>query len=285
MKKNNQNLEELLEKYIFRQLPAEEMQDVEVQLLTNHHWQEIYHDLLAKQQGLRYHQLINLKNHLQNLEKTLPPVHTEKKLKKSAQEGYLLPSATLPDERKSENPELAVEEEQPVEQGVRYHAMQAQLQHLRTLENQLPPVKVPVYATKLKHWPWALAAAVIGIVLLVNVLIDRNYQTFDQLFEPIDVAAGQVRSSNSGPATFDNSALSKGLVAYIQRDYTLALRHFRAAGLTVQDPEHGKYQLFALLGAHKFKQAEKSLLSIPPDRHQEAWYLEAEKYLLLAKQR
>ena len=51
MKKNNQNLEELLEKYIFRQLPAEEMQDVDVQLLTNHHWQEINHDLLAKQQG------------------------------------------------------------------------------------------------------------------------------------------------------------------------------------------------------------------------------------------
>ncbi len=285
MKKNNHNLEELLEKYILRQLSAEEMQDVEVQLLTDVQWQEAYQWQLAKLHGLRYNTLINLKNHLQELEKTLPPVKTEKIIKNSGQEGYLSSSESLPDERKLENSDLPAEEEKPVEQGVRYHAMQAQLQHLQSLENQLPPVKVPASPTKLKHWPWALAAAVIGIVLLVNVLNERNYRTFDQLFEPIDVSAGQVRSSRSDQAAFDNSSLSKGLVAYIQRNYSLALRHFRRAGLTVQDPEYGKYQLFALLGAHKFKQAEKSMLSIPPDKHQEVWYQDAEKYIQLAKQR
>lgn len=283
-KSNHPSRLELLSLYLQDRLTSEEKMDVEVQLLTNRDWQEALEFLKVAGLGARFHHLQSILAHLQAVERQLPSVNLNQPISFEnipSTEGYLATDAAYTAEREAESLEQPVEEEQPVIQGVRYHSMQRQLKHLQKLENQLPPVKVPASPTKLKHWSRALIVAT--VILLAGLFFPWSaklkYRDFDRRFQPIDVPWEQHRSASLANRSVENSSLRQGLTWYIQGYYRKALREFSKAGLSVQDAQYGKYKIFAMLGAHKFKSARDSLLSIPPEQHSSDWYVQALKYL------
>lgn len=271
---------ELLTLYLEDKLSPEARQDIEVQLLTDPSWQETLDFLKSTAQGLRLNHLMSISDQLKKLEQQLPPVKIKSSEKNPADLGYLASVGAYTSEREAENLAQPAEEEQPVAQGVRYHTLQSQIKHLQQLETQLPPVKVPDTPSKLKHWSRALIAATVLIVagLFFPWSMLNKYQEFDRRFQPISVP-GQHRSSNVQNQHLKHAALEQGLTWYIQGYYKKALREFDRAGLSVQDPQYGKYKIFALLGAHKFKAVKDSLQSIPPDLHNADWYQQALSYL------